>query len=605
MLIRIVADTYVQEILPLSNFTTQNFMRVSGAVANQQQSFLYFAQPFPAGATILSAELHLYTRTTADWVGSNQLKARRVTSYWAARLLRYSTRPTTTAVNEAVVTVVSPVNGTAVTFDITDLMQDVADGAGTFWGIRLATTKLTPISFSSSESGSFTRPYVVITWSMPPSAPDQLRPDAQLVSNDSPRLFWQFVDRDLGGRQSASQVQIASDSGFASIVHDSGKKTNLSASWALSDDVFWDGADLPDGTSLYWRVRVWDDTDLISPWSATALFTRDNMGTLALADPGGTVNDTSPTFTWTLTGETQSAFRVALQRKKTDGSYEELWSHLEASTENEVALPNGYITTGPTYRVVLDVYDSKNRAFADHVTDMTDDFVYVTAGTPTAPSTLTAVVVDDSPGVLLTWTRASTPDYWCLKVDGVEVLDRIDVGDTFVSGTTYSMEYWSASPRDDHTYEIEAVVSTGGGPFEHSDANPTVVLATNPVGIWLADATDGLAIQILGREDVPMDISESASTYEVIGSKTPVRITDIVRGYAGSASGTLLGTDARDDFLELKGRLRELHLVFGDLNIPVMMGKASVRPTPHPGDQLYNVGFEFFQTGPPWPVDNV
>jgi hypothetical protein len=93
-----------------------------------------------------------------------------------------------------------------------------------------------------------------------------------------------------------------------------------------------------------------------------------------------------------------------------------------------------------------------------------------------------------------------------------------------------------------------------------------------------------------------MGIREVANIFDVVGSRRPVKVTDTIQGYSGTFNGVLLDAEARDAFLELKGRDTDLRLIIGDLNIPVELGEVS-GPMPVPtGDASgYDVGFAFFQ----------
>lgn len=603
MIVKVATDAHVVESAPTTNYAGSVYLALSNVASAKRYAYLYFAKPFPAGATILSAELNVYLR--GAWAGTTTITARRITASWSESRITYNVKPAVTNTNASAQAVTGGASGQLVTIDIADMLQDVASGSGTFYGVRLEINGSSALAIHSTEAAEALRPTVDITWSEPPNDPDQLIPDGQKVSTGSPTLHWRFTDKVGNTQQASSQVQVATDSGFSSIVYDSTKVANLEALWDLSADGGWDAGDLTDGTTLYWRVKVWDATDFASDWSAGASMTRDNLGSLAITAPGSTVEDTTPTIAWTLTGETQSAYRVTLYRVNTNGSLTQLWRVHTAGTEDEVSVPNGYIVTGQTYRIVVEVWDEEDRALDDHLTEETDDFTYERDGSPDPVESLTVEADTDAPSVLLTWERSDAPDYWCLVVDGVEVLDRIDVSDTFVSGDEYSFRYWLAAPRQNHTYEVEAVVSTGGGPFLHSEDNPTGEATVNPIGIWLADPDDNLAVNIFGNDSVDLGIGENATTYFTVGGRSPVRITDSLRGYYGSVSGVVLSAEERDDFLELKSRLTELVLVVGDVTIPVRLEEVSASPTPIPNDVQYLVSFGFFQSGPPWPVEDV
>ena len=258
-------------------------------------------------------------------------------------------------------------------------------------------------------------------------------------------------------------------------------------------------------------------------------------------------------------------------------------------------------------------WDTLNRANNEHQTTE-QQFTYSIAGGVTAPSTMSAAVYNDgtydTPLVIITLTRATQPDYWCVKLDGVEYDSRIVASTTFVSGTTYKIYFWGAKPRVTSTLEVEAVVLSAGV-YKHSTGNPTTTIKTQFIGIWVADpgtaAVQGKMVGIFGKEEVALALSEIATTYDVQGAQSPVRLTDTGQGYRGSVGGKVFSKSQRDDLLALKvlSRTQDLQLVVGDLSFPIRMEDTSVSPRPEPGDQSWDVAFAFFQSGPPWPVDPV
>jgi hypothetical protein len=94
-----------------------------------------------------------------------------------------------------------------------------------------------------------------------------------------------------------------------------------------------------------------------------------------------------------------------------------------------------------------------------------------------------------------------------------------------------------------------------------------------------------------------MHIGESGVTYDVVGSRAPIRIVDTIRGYEGSVSGSLLSKADRDTFLALKGRITTLQMIVSDLSIPVVLEEATAQPTQLAGDRMYECAFGFFQVG--------
>jgi hypothetical protein len=309
------------------------------------------------------------------------------------------------------------------------------------------------------------------------------------------------------------------------------------------------------------------------------------------------VEETTPPIAWTFTGRTQTAYAVHLYRVEPGGALTELAKQEKtASTLTEWNVPAGIIRTGDTYRVYVTVWDEIDRAsMAGDVgyVQASRDFTYERSGTPAAVTGLVATA--DGAKVTLDFSRSSDPDYFAIVVDGVEVLDRVEVADVFVSGDDYRFDFWGAYPRVEHTFEVEAVV-LDTGVLKHSDGNATDTATTSPIGIWLADPVDSLGVFIAGREKASMGIGKIAGVFDVIGDRAPVFITDVIQGYEGTFNGVLLDAETRDDFLELYGRLTVLRLIIGDLNIPVELAEiTSPMPVPTGDAAGYDVGFAFSQ----------
>lgn len=377
---------------------------------------------------------------------------------------------------------------------------------------------------------------------------------------------------------------------------------NVATTWFLP----YTGA--PASGTRWWRVRIWDDTDTVSDWSQPVSFTRTDLGSLSISSPGATTGDLTPPITWSLTGQTQESYKVTLFEVKSNGKLIGLWTTAGVGGTTSVTVPKNLIVTGKTYRARVEVWDTLSRANNEHQT-AEQTFTYSRDGTVTAPSTMTAVVYNDgtrnTPAVLVTVTAATQPDFWAVKLDGVEYDGRIDAGPTFVSGTTYQFYVWGVKPRTTTTLAVEAV-RLSGGVYKNSTSLSTTV-RTDFVGIWLADDTSTATLgQMVFITDVQVDatVGEIGTTYDVIGSRSPVRLTDTIQGYRGSVTGQVLSKTERDVFLALKDLSlnQDLRLVLGDLSIPVRLESVTTAPRPEPGDYLWDVGFSFFQTGAPWPL---
>jgi len=223
--------------------------------------------------------------------------------------------------------------------------------------------------------------------------------------------------------------------------------------------------------------------------------------------------------------------------------------------------------------------------------------------TPVTDTSVSKIPGVQGPGIKLHWTytRASEPNYWCLRVDGKEVNSRINPDNTRIGtsgGTaTHELSYWALEGFTRHKVVVDALnVGVGGG---QSRGNLRHYVTPRPVGIWLVDQSRDTAVQIRGTDSPDMSFREVGTTYDLIGGKVPKRIIDTVGGYSGSVTGFVLGPTARSRFKELKGRSRtkELRLVFSDLNIKVRLEEAAISPTPMPlGQRQFAVSFNFFQS---------
>lgn len=603
MILRSTVDAHVQEAQPKTNWGASTTLWVNGGTGgNDARAFVYFPIVFPLGSTILSAKLRVRVyNPAASLSGTYTLNALRVLQPWAESTINWNNQPSAGGSPASQARSTPIADNSIFELDVTSLLQDVSTGGQKYFGFRLGLTENKDLGLRSGEASNLSvRPELEITWSESPNAPTGLTPDGGAATGTAfPILSWQFSDPAGNTQQAYSQVQIDDTGDFVSPDYDSTKTANTEPRWDTNDGVF---AGISAGTSKYWRVRVWDGTDLVSPWSAVATFSRVDHGVLTITVPGATVDTTTPAVTWTLTGgEPQQFYRVTLFSVDASGVLTQLWTTSGADATTSVEVPHGLIHTGGSYRVRVEVWDDVLRFGDDHLTDE-QDFTYVRSGVPAAVTTLTATPADSGPDVLLHWTRASTPTYFSLRVDGVEVADRIVPADVQVSAGVWELRWWQATPRVSHTYEVEAV-ETVSGDLEHSDGNATAVATTTPIGIWLADEADSLAVRIEGGEDNPLAVGRSGTTYYPIGRQAaPVHVSEGSRGYEGTVAGSLPSAAVRDAFLLLSSRDAALRLVIGDLNIPVRMVDGSAWPTPVPGDRLYGCTAEVYQVGAPWPV---
>ncbi len=120
-----------------------------------------------------------------------------------------------------------------------------------------------------------------------PAAPEQLRCEGLTnplgIDRSQPRFSWAIPPGGRGLAQTARHVLVAdSPDALAAdrgTLWDAGKVESNLSQW-----VPYAGAPLSKGARCWWKVRVWDQTGAISPWSEPASFT---VGPLAASDWGG------------------------------------------------------------------------------------------------------------------------------------------------------------------------------------------------------------------------------------------------------------------------------------------------------------------------------
>jgi hypothetical protein len=603
VVIRTAVDSWADQARPGTELGDSVRLSLNGgAGTNNREAFVHFALPASIlGATVLTAKLRLYT--AKPWASSQVVTAQRITQKWSERKLNWNNRPSASATNQATLTVASAIADQLVELNVAAMLADVAAGSA-FFGFKITLdTDVNRALHSAEAVKASVRPALELTYSLPPDAPTPIGPQGgRAVSIALPTLRWVFRDPDTGSAQTSYQVQVDDAADFASTLADT-TKTAGGAELAISP------LTINVNDVRYWRVRVWDDADVVSAWSDPVSFTRKAKGSLSIVSPSGsTVDDLSPPIAWTFTppaGGAQERYRLdvyELSFAGAPGVMRTVYNSGEiTSAATSHTIPEGKIVSGKFYRAVLFVWDNLDRD--SYATDLdyvqaTKDFTYSRSGAPTQVLTLTAVQTPaNGPGVLLTWTRAAQPDFFALKVDGVEVLSRIDPTDVFVSGTTYSMKWWGATPRVSSTYEIEAVVNSAGA-FQNSDANATAALTVQLEGggVWLVDEADDTVVRIAGSQGPDLAIGSSGTTHFLRGRRDPVRIVDTIRGYEGDVAGLLRSKADRDTMLALYGRTKPLRLIAGDLNLVVVLEELSgPTPTHVPHDRLWTVSFGLVQ----------
>lgn len=664
--VRNATDTSIKQTEPSKKFSTSPRLLVrSSATGNAHYTLVKFARPFPLTAVIVSAKFKLYSADAVEWPAlSRTVTLKRITQEWKVGSLVYP-GPSVTATGAVAVNKTSAIpQNTLWEFDVTAMMQLVADNTA-WYGFRLEIDENVLRRFHSSQATAF-KPVLEIVYTMPPDAPTTLSPAGnRAVVGSKPILRFDFTDRSGSTSINALQVQVNPTNVWTDPAFDTGtvltsdqqldlaatfprtatvNTTNLSTTITAVSGTFAQadvgativGAGIPggttitavasstsatisaaatatgspsvtitrsyaglaDGASTYWRVRVQDTAGVWSLWSDAAQFSRLSLGTLTITAPAASPNnfvfEASPAITWTFTVRTQSAWQVIIL----DANGE--WLHTSGkltSTATSYTVPAKIIHPLLTYTVVIRVWDTSNREQTPGVpayVEASRSFTMSTSGAVTAVSGLT--VTPAQPGVQLDFTRATAPDSFTVIRDDKVIAADLDPLDLLVSGTAYRYHDYGAAPSKQQEWEVRAVV--GGA---QSASTPVVETTDATTGIWLSDPERGISVRLLGKDPGTWAMGEDAENHFAMGSTAPVRITQGLRGYEGSISGTLATVDgvsvatATANMWLLKGSPgREYLLTLADLSFPVVIGNVVISPDPHP-EIIKRVSFEFWQ----------
>ena len=113
------------------------------------------------------------------------------------------------------------------------------------------------------------------------------------IDAERPRLGWVIAGTRRGARQTAYQIQAASSldalAGGEPDLHDSGKVAS-----AESTHVRYGGPALSSRDAVYWRVRIWDESDAPTPWSQPARWTMGLLDAAAWAPARWVSNKYAP-----------------------------------------------------------------------------------------------------------------------------------------------------------------------------------------------------------------------------------------------------------------------------------------------------------------------
>lgn len=620
-------DTYDAESAPRANYGDNEFLKLNAAGGgDEKDAFLFFHRPFKLGDNVIFATLTVYLK--GAWTGPTDIRVDRVNEKWREDTLNWNNAPTDIdATSRATETVTGGANGDAVEIDVTAILADVSGGDNWF-GFFLTIDAGGDLSLHSSETTArHRRPTLEVKFSTKPDVPTDLSPNGHTIGRAKPRLNWSFQDRSGQSAQKKLQVQISDDpNDFSTPVFDSTWLTTSKTQLDLNTTAY---GGVGEGSTRYWRVRVQDDDGNISDWSDVASMMKIAKGDVTISTPadGGNVETHTPTVTHSLSVGTQEATEYVL--KEWDGpshEFKQIYHRgKKTTTDVDFEIPKGYIRREDTvdghthpYRIIVRVWDDEDREHTANDLAYSEDKNDFRFHRPAGDivDLLDAAQLSDnpkSPVVRLQFHRTATPEYFALRIErpGLDpefAVHRIDPADLVnPAGATYNFEYdyYEAIPSEWTIYHMCPVV-LDGGVLKVITGNDEATLKTDVWGVWIVRPSTGEQLFIAGRNAISSAIGEASSTFTPLNRRSPVLITDSIRGFEGSVSGLLIdwaGTTAKEyvamleSFKGLAGS-DELRLVTPNRNFPIQLpAGTSIAPASGTPGNIYEVVVPYAQTG--------
>ena len=499
--------------------------------------YLWGSLPALAGQTVSSATLYVRERYNYGG-GSRTLTAELLSEGFQEATVNYNNRPDvvsggptgTKTLGDA-----ADAAGRWWAIDVTTLLQAVASGTA-WYGIRLSSNNGTKFFVWSSEADAESRPYLVVEYSGPPEKPTDLSPaGGRAISVARPLHRFGFVDP--GDSMAGFQIQWSDSTDFTTPDLDTGEVVSTLPQWTPTEDV-------SASETIYWRVRVKDTQGLWSDWADPVSFTRTAKGAAALTSPvdEGTVSEPTPPIIWT-NAATQTAFQVFILDPATGNVLSD--SGKRPGTELSYTVPADVLTSEDTaYQVVVRLWDDVARESIPGdpaYVELSATFTLELSASVDPVVGLAASPLDGV-GTLLTWTRATTPDGYMLRVDGQFVGDVIDPASTLVTGTSNRLEWFGATPRKNQGVEVVPIVNG-----EAASTNPIVSVRPEPVGVWLS-GTDGENAICLHTDGDLGDWSPNmvSAVHRGVGSDFDVVRTQSLGSSRVRLSGVLLDVHGSD-----------------------------------------------------------
>lgn len=600
--VRTSTDAHLLKKTPTSNYGKSTVLGFSANSTYAREGLAYFASPIPRGATVLSAKL-VYRQKGAV-AGSVTVSVQRYKRSWSENGATWNNCPHADVLGPIASLTKNSPNGALWEFNVTALMQEVADGAS-YRGFRIWTNYNNGnayLGFYSQQDANH-RPYLQVTYTTSPDKPTRLKPAHGAVSKSHPKLECDFTDTAGSTALLSMQAQIDTTNTFATPDWDSGAVPVSTPVIDTADPTLPNPfPGIVDGDITYWRCRVQDGDGLWSTWSDSVQLVKYAKGTITILNPAepaagatATVSEYTPPILWQFTGGVQDHWQILIL-DDTDPKKVLYDSGKRVGDDTGWTLPSGVLHDGGTYRLVLRCWDDVEReatiedaVYAELTRTFKVDYDPATPGVDTITAEQPEIAAGlAAPWVDLTWTRAQAPDGWSILRDGKTLVNNEEVDDLMVvdpDGVTYRWRDHTARPSVPHVYEVKAVVNG-----KLSSTGPSATFTPLVEGIWIVDPTSSARAVVLGGKDYSTSQDDLAGTYQAVGAQTVVRAVQGLTGLSGSIDGGLLYTRPGAvsgyswELMETRlNRFKErpadtFRLVLGDLNIPVVLANIKIAP---------------------------
>lgn len=557
--------------------------------AETRQGFLWMPMPKQlAGRTVANATL---TAHAFEAVDAQTITFRPLLSQWQAGTITYSNRPSTTTPTAAVA-ITSAADGGEVTFDVTTLVQAIADGLANY-GWRLETTATSLQMFASFDSG-------LLAWTLEieydedPEAPTTLSPNGTVVGSAKPVVTFDFTEYGAEASDLAS-VRVEIDlTGDGIVDWDS----DYVATSVPALDLAAEGmtGTVSAGQTVKWRAYTKDVDGRASDPSDWATYTYRPLGTGTLLSPAsGVLYDPTSDILASLSGATLEAYQIWVTDGDDRTSIRYNSGKIKADDPSDIAftLPlknrvgSRIFTDDLDYQIHVRMWDTYDREGLPALDAQAAVPVYVDLWTTVhfddddaldPPTSLQAEQVDDTPWVQLTWTDVAAADAYLVSRDD-EQIAKLDPADTVSSASTYTWTDMGASPGVEHIYKVRRLTNGVGRSAGRTDA-----VFTEVEGVWLL-RDNGDYVVLDGDGIDQLDILERRLTFTMANKPYDV---DILTQYGGLAGPVQLSTeDSEDQAFEdaekvlkaIKKRPTEsVQLIYATVSKPVRISQLRWKP---------------------------